>query len=141
MKTCLICDTQATNAAIQCSNCGSEFSYVSDEPDPEFEAYDSSISNSATIPSKPGANIWTKIIAVSLIALVVMFGYSQLSASKIADCRSQAMQANSLIRVVDVRWSMSGCEYLAQHDNFGIGLPNPPVWMQQHTFQIYKAKR
>jgi len=141
MKTCLKCDAKATNAALQCAKCGSEFSYVSDEPDPEFEAYKGCVLDEPKHPMRAETSGWIKLIAVCLVALLIMFGYYQFSSSRLADCRSQALQANTLGRVLDVRLSGLECEYLVQMSTFGVSVPESPRWMPQSSFEVLLLTR
>ena len=140
MKTCLKCDTKAKNSKAECATCGTAFSYVSDEPDDDYEAHldcHSNLQSPPVVQVNAATSPWTKVIAICLIILVALFGYQQFQASKLSDCRSNALQATMLIKVLDVRVSGFSCEYLVQHDNFGIGSADQPDWVPQHILDIY----
>ena len=137
MKTCLKCDLKARDSDVECANCCTPFAYVSDEPDPDYELYVHQIENPPPPPLKVETSPWTKIIAVSLVLLVAMFGYQQFQASKLSDCRSNALQVTMLIKVLDIRVSGLQCEYLIQYDNFGIGSPKKPDWVPQYILDIH----
>jgi hypothetical protein len=137
VKTCLKCDLRTRDSDVECTNCSTPFNYVSDEPDSDYELYIHQIENPTPLPLKVETSRWTKVIATCLILLVAMFGYQQFQASKLSDCKSNVFQVTMLIKVLDVRVSWLQCEYLIQHDNFGIGSPNKPDWVPQYILNIY----
>ena len=140
MKTCLKCDTRARNSETECTNCGAAFSYISDEPDDDYETRLDRVSDLQSAPAvsvKSESSLWTKVIAICLILLVAQLGYQQFHTSKLSDCRSNALQVTMLIKVLDVRVSGFSCEYLVQYDNFGIGPANQPNWVPQYILDTH----
>lgn len=78
--------------------------------------------NDAT-PKTSGA---VKLIAASLVMLVVMTGYSMFKSSQEQRCRERAMtlSSTSLYTIRDTRWTLTGCEYLALYRSGG----DEPRW-------------
>jgi hypothetical protein len=127
------CGTQAADDVKFCAECGLQFSFVG-----EAEV---SLTEVAEIAPANVTSGWIKIGAASLVLLTAMFGCQQFNASKLADCRSQALQTNSLGRVLDVRLSGLQCEYLIQMSTFGVIEPRPAEWMPQSSFETLLLTR
>ena len=142
MKTRLKCDLKAKDSDVECANCGAPFSYVSDEPDPDYQSHLDQIEN-LPLPSPPPLKVetspWIKTIAVCFIALICLLGWQQFTASKLADCGSKALQRNSFMRILDVRMNGFDCEYLMEVSTFGAEgvTPKPAEWVGQSSIDMF----
>jgi hypothetical protein len=132
VKNCTKCGTPASDELKFCGECGHQFSFVSDD----LPSTDIAQGNADAIAqSQPPTSPWIKVGVLCVILLAAMFGWQQFTTSKLADCRSQALQTNSLGRVLDIRLDGTQCEYLIEMSTFGIGTPVPAEWWPQSSFE------
>lgn len=133
MKNCSKCGTSTSDEIKFCSECGHPFAGVNVQ---DLASVDSSPSSAAANPNAPKTSLWIILSAICLLLLVGMFGWQQYSASKLADCRFQALSADIITRVIDVRVVGLACEYLVQPVVGGdaVGAPN---WASQSSFDLY----
>ena len=130
MKNCMQCGATASEETKFCGECGYQFAFVG-QPETTL-----SIETSAKAPQTTSG--WIKVGAVSLVLLTGMFGCQQFNSSRAASCRSQAMQAISLVVVLDVRTNFVGvCEYLMKHRRIGDEPEDDAEWVPQYIFDIY----
>jgi hypothetical protein len=129
MKNCMQCGSPAPDEVKFCGECGLQFSFVGQPETPEAIEAPTEVAQEA--------NGWIKIGAVCLVLLTGMFGCQQYNESRMASCRSQAMQASSIVAVLDVRTNFVGaCEYLMKHR----GIEDDAEWQPQYIFDIYLPK-
>jgi hypothetical protein len=85
-------------------------------------------------------SIWIKIGVITLVLIAGMLIYQQITASRLAECKSKALLASSIIQVLDVRLSGLKCEFLTQHVVAGRAI-NTPDWQPEFIFDIYVDKK